>query len=130
MLLMILSSVLLMSILGFLPFNFYPAKIFLGDAGSGLLGYLLGTMAVMASSQPRNMWKFIAPILIIGVPVFDIAFAILRRYVRKKDLFSGDRDHTYDYFLKKSVSQPKVWLMFCSIQAVLVCFAIFLYNLL
>jgi len=115
-----LSGVLFMSVLGFLPYNLYPAKIFLGDAGSGFLGFMLGTMAVMATSKPYDIANFIAAILVIGLPVFDMAFAILRRLIRRKPLFIGDRDHLYDLSLKKGWSQPKVWGVMCGIQGILV----------
>ncbi|MFH0772094.1 MAG: MraY family glycosyltransferase [Candidatus Omnitrophota bacterium] len=115
-----LAGILFMSLLGFLPFNFHPAKIFLGDAGSGFLGFILGTMAVMATSKPYDIVNFIAAILVIGVPVFDMAFAILRRFIRRRSLFTGDRGHLYDLLLKKGWSQPKVWVVICGIQSVLV----------
>ena len=112
----ILSAVLFMSVLGFLPYNFYPAKIFLGNAGSNLLGFLLGTMALMSTAKPYNIINFIAPIFIIGVPVFDMAFAILRRLVKRKSLFMGDREHSYDLLLKRGLSQPLTWLIMCGLQ--------------
>lgn len=127
MFLMLLSSVLFMSLLGFLPYNFHPAKIFLGDAGSGFLGFMLGVMAVMATSKPYSMTKFIAPILVVSVPVLDMAFAILRRLIRKKVLFIGDRDHTYDLLLKKGMSQPKVWSVVCGAQLAMVGIALFVF---
>jgi UDP-GlcNAc:undecaprenyl-phosphate GlcNAc-1-phosphate transferase len=119
-----LSGILFMSLLGFLPYNLHPAKIFLGDAGSGFLGFSLGTMAVMATSKPYDIANFIAAILVIGLPVFDMAFAILRRLIRRKPLFIGDRDHLYDPLLKKGWSQPKVWSVMCGAQLVLVVLAI------
>lgn len=127
MFLMLLSSVLFMSLLGFLPYNFHPAKIFLGDAGSGFLGFMLGVMAVMATSKPYSMTKFIAPILVVSVPVLDMAFAILRRLIRKKVLFIGDRNHTYDLLLKKGMSHPKVWSVVCGAQLAMVGIALFVF---
>lgn len=119
-LLLILSAVLFMSLLGFLPYNFHPARIFLGNAGSNFLGFMLGTMAVIATDKPYNIAGFIAPILIVGMPVFDMAIAILRRAIRKKPLFMGDRDHIYDLLLKKGWSQPKVWSIVVGVQFLLV----------
>jgi UDP-GlcNAc:undecaprenyl-phosphate GlcNAc-1-phosphate transferase len=119
-----LSGIFFMSLLGFLPYNFHPAKIFLGDAGSGFLGFSLGTMAIMATSKPYDIANFIAAILVIGLPVFDMAFAILRRLIRRKPLFIGDRDHLYDLLLKRGWSQPKVWCVMCGMQLVLVVIAL------
>jgi len=115
-----LSGILFMSLLGFLPYNFHPAKIFLGDAGSGFLGFMLGTMAIVATSKPYDIANFIAAILVIGVPVFDMALAILRRLIRRKSLLIGDRDHLYDLLLKKGWSQPRVLGVMCGIQGILV----------
>jgi len=114
-----LSAILFMGLLGFLPYNFHPARIFLGDAGSGFLGFMMGTMAVMATSKPLNFASFVAPILVICVPVLDMAFAILRRLVREKPLFIGDRDHMYDLLLNRNWSQSKVWCFMCGVQAVM-----------
>ena len=121
-----LPGILFMSVLGFLPYNVPPAKIFLGDAGSGFLGFSLGTMAVMVTSKPCDIANFIAAILVIGLPVFDMTFAILRRLIRRKPLFIGDRDHLYDLLLKKGWSQPKVWSVMCGIQSILVGVALIL----
>lgn len=120
-----LSAILSMSLLGFLPYNFHPARIFLGDAGSGFLGFMLGTMAVMATSVPYKVVNFIIPILVISVPVFDMALAIVRRLIRKKPVFTGDRDHIYDLLLKKIWSQPMVWVLMCGLQAIMVGIALF-----
>jgi UDP-GlcNAc:undecaprenyl-phosphate GlcNAc-1-phosphate transferase len=114
-----LSAILFMGLLGFLPYNFHPARIFLGDAGSGFLGFMMGIMAIMATSKQYNIANFIAPILVICVPVLDMAFAILRRLVRGKPLFVGDRDHMYDLLLNRNWSQPKVWCFMCGMQAVM-----------
>lgn len=91
--LIVLSSTIFMSLLGFLPYNFHPAKIFLGDAGSGFLGFILGTMAVIVAFKPYIITNFIASILVIFIPVLDMSFAILRRLLLGKPLFVGDRDH-------------------------------------
>jgi len=126
--LMMLSSVLFMSLFGFLPYNFHPARIFLGDAGSGFLGFMLGLMAILATPKPFEIANFVTPILVIGVPVFDMAFAILRRLIRRKPLFMGDRDHLYDLLLRKGWSQPKVWGVMCSGQLALVATALGIIN--
>lgn len=126
--LMILSAILFMSSLGFLPYNFHPAKIFLGDAGSRFIGFMLGAMAVMATSKPYNIANFIAPILIVGIPVFDMAFAILRRLKHRRPLFVGDRNHLYDLLLKKGWSQLRVWIVMCGMQVIFVGIALLVYR--
>jgi UDP-GlcNAc:undecaprenyl-phosphate GlcNAc-1-phosphate transferase len=120
------AALLCMSLLGFLPYNFHPARIFLGDAGSGFLGFMLGVMAIAATKGPCTAVRFAAPIGIIGIPVCDMAFAVVRRIKRGKSLVAGDRDHLYDMLLKKGLSQPKVWWLLCATQAAMVAVALYL----
>jgi UDP-GlcNAc:undecaprenyl-phosphate/decaprenyl-phosphate GlcNAc-1-phosphate transferase len=114
-----LAGILLAALLGFLPYNFNPAKVFLGDAGSGFIGMVLGLMAVRLSSQAYAWHRFGAAILIIGIPVFDLAFAITRRKLSGKPVFAGDRSHIYDVLERKGLSQKMVWSIMMSAAAVL-----------
>jgi len=93
------------------------------------LGFMLGMMAVMATTKPFNAANFIAPLLVIGLPLIDTKLTVLRRIVRGKPLFKGDRDHAYDLLLKMGWSQPKVWCVLCGVQAVLVGIGIIVYRL-
>lgn len=117
--LMILSGTLSMSLLGFLLYNFYPAKIFLGDSGSGFIGYCIGIMTFMAAVE-LNVAGKIALLLIVSIPLADICFAMVRRLIQKKPLFSGDRDHLYDLLLRNGFSQVAVWSLLCGLQSLLV----------
>ena len=99
--------------LGFSIFNFHPAKIFLGDNGSTLLGFLLGVLAVIYCTQPISMTRFLFPLLILIVPIADTSLAIGRRAVKRKPLFHGDRDHLYDHLVKKGLSQKQTMLIMC-----------------
>jgi len=124
-LLMAIAAVSFISLLGFIPYNLYPARIFLGDAGSGLLGFLIGTMMILGlSCPPIGFGNLIAVVLIAGLPVFDMGLAVGRRIARGKPLFTGDRDHIYDLLLKKNWSQPKVWMSLCAIQTGFVIFSL------
>ena len=114
-----LAGILLAALLGFLPYNFNPAKVFLGNAGSGFIGMVLGLMAVRLSSPAYAWHRFGAAILIIGIPVFDMAFAIARRKLSGKPIFSGDRSHIYDILGNKGLSQKKVWGVMMAAAAVL-----------
>lgn len=95
-LVMVLSVALLGSTLGFLHRNLHPAKIFMGDTGSLFLGFTLATMAVLLTSQPYDVKGWVAPVLILGVPVSDTFLAIVRRLANRKGIISGDRSHFYD----------------------------------
>ena len=123
-----LAVILIMCLSGFLPYNFHPAKVFLGDSGSGFLGFMLGAMTILAISQPYDLKGFIVPVMIIFVPLADLVIAVLRRLLQGKPLFRGDRDHTYDLLLKKGWRQPAVWGMMCGVQVVLVVAALIMVN--
>lgn len=120
MMLIILAGGLGSALLGFLPYNFNPAKIFLGDNGSTIIGFLLGVMAIIAS----NFTGFLIPLLILGIPLIDMGCAILRRLKARKSIFLGDRGHIYDVLLQRNLSQRKVFTIICLLQASLVFLAV------
>lgn len=78
----LLGTLLLGGIVGFLVFNFHPAKIFMGDSGSLFLGFSLATLSMLGFKQV-TLVSFVIPLLIIGVPLSDTFFAIVRRWVNK-----------------------------------------------
>jgi UDP-GlcNAc:undecaprenyl-phosphate GlcNAc-1-phosphate transferase len=92
---------------GFLIFNFHPAKIFLGDNGSTVLGLLLGVLAVRFASEPYFIIHLVVPILILIVPLLDTSLAIGRRILKHRSISSGDRDHYYDKLVKKGLTQKQ-----------------------
>ena len=86
-------------VLGFLPFNRHPAKIFMGDAGSMLLGFLTATIMMLFAEQIPRWWM--ASIVIFGLPILDTATALARRFINKKPLFVSDRGHIYDQLMDR-----------------------------
>jgi len=96
---------------GFLIYNFNPAKIFLGDNGSTVLGLLLGVLAVLFSSKPYSFQHFVVPILIIIIPLLDTGLAIGRRFLKHRPVFHGDRGHFYDRLMGKGFSQRQTSLI-------------------
>ncbi len=116
----VLSLALMGSVLGFLPYNFNPASIFMGNSGSTFLGYILAVLTINFTSRPYDIVWFIIPVIIMGVPVFDTAFAIIRRYKNKRPLFIGDRSHFYDRLMDKGLAVRKTVLVCYGIQAVFV----------
>lgn len=90
----LLSTLLLGGIIGFLVFNFHPAKIFMGDSGALFLGFSLATLSMMGFKQVTIV-SFVTPLLIIGVPLSDTFFAIVRRMVNRKPIFTADRGHLH-----------------------------------
>jgi UDP-GlcNAc:undecaprenyl-phosphate GlcNAc-1-phosphate transferase len=88
--------------LGFLPMNRHPARIFMGDAGSMLLGFVAGTLMLLFAEQ-FGRWT-VASIIIFGLPILDTAVALVRRLLNKRPLFKSDRGHIYDQLMDRSLS--------------------------
>ena len=92
-------------VLGFLPFNRHPAKIFMGDAGSMLLGFVAAALMILFAEQVPRWWM--ASIIIFGLPILDTATALVRRFINKKPLFVSDRGHIYDQLIDRGISLKK-----------------------
>ena len=103
----ILAAALAGSCLGFLPYNFNPAKIFMGDTGSTFLGYMLSIICIQGLFKGYILISFIVPFLILGLPIFDTAFAILRRIKNKKPIMSPDRGHLHHRLMDMGFSQKQ-----------------------
>jgi UDP-GlcNAc:undecaprenyl-phosphate GlcNAc-1-phosphate transferase len=97
-------------LLGFLFYNFPPARIFLGDTGSMFLGYVLAILALVGTQKSEAAVILLAPILALGLPMFEVAVSMLRRYIRGVPVFTGDDHHTHHRLLRKGYSQPRVVL--------------------
>jgi len=91
--------------LGFLRYNFFPASIFLGDAGSYLLGFTLACASVIGVFKTTLVVALVIPLLILGVPIFDTVFAVLRRLREKKNLFAPDNKHIHHLLLRAGLNQ-------------------------
>jgi len=83
------------SLLGFLGHNHHPARIFLGDSGSLLIGFLLATSAVATGSKNGASLGILGPFLALGLPILDMCFAMLRRAIERRGIFSADRSHVH-----------------------------------
>ncbi len=105
------SAILAGSLAGFLVFNFNPARIFLGDSGSLLLGFLLATFSIMARSKGQTAVALFMPALALGVPFLDVALSVLRRVASRRPLFQGDRKHIHHLLLERGYSPRKVALI-------------------
>ncbi len=97
----VVSLSLVGAVLGFLVFNRHPAKIFLGDAGSVMLGFVIAAMMMLFSvSNPRWM---LASIMIFGLPILDTGTALIRRFLNGRPLFVSDRGHIYDQMIDRGI---------------------------
>ncbi|KAF6575996.1 glycosyltransferase family 4 protein [Paenibacillus sp. SEL3] len=111
-----LCLVLLGSIIGFLFFNFHPAKIFMGDTGSLFLGFCLAMLSMLGFKQIAIV-SFITPLIIIGVPLSDTFFAIIRRKLQKKPIFSPDKGHLHHCLRELGFSHRQTVLIIYGIAA-------------
>ena len=91
--------------LGFLPFNKAPAKIFMGDAGSMLLGFVAATLMILFAERHPLWWM--ASLMIFGLPILDTAVALARRLLNKRPLFVSDRGHIYDQMIDRGIPLKK-----------------------
>ena len=97
--------------LGFLAYNFHPAKIFIGDTGSMLLGYTLALIALETGFEYLNVVCFAAPIAILAVPIFDTAYAIIRRIINRIPITEADKNHTHHKLMRKGFKYRTVVLI-------------------
>lgn len=107
---LVLAVAMIGASLGFLPLNFNPAKIFMGDAGSVLLGYYCGIMILLFDERGQLRWM-LGGMMIFALPIFDTALAIVRRWRSGRSIFVGDRSHFYDQLVDRGMSVRKVVLI-------------------
>lgn len=104
---------------GFLPYNFNPAKIFMGDTGSTFLGFLLATMSIQGVFKSYAIISFAVPLLILGLPLFDAIFAMLRRISKGQSPMKADRGHLHHRLIDMGFSQKQTVFILYAISGVL-----------
>lgn len=107
----ILTAALAGSALGFLQHNFNPAKIFMGDTGSMFLGYMLAAISILGAVKSAATIALIVPIVALGLPILDTAFAIIRRYMSGKPIFKPDKGHLHHRLLEMGLTQKQAVLL-------------------
>ena len=116
---------------GFLPFNFNPAKTFMGDAGSNFLGFSLSVISIFGVAKTYTLIVIVAPLIILGLPVLDTLVAIFRRIIKGKSLkaiMQADKGHLHHKLLKKGFTQKEAVLIMYAITAALGIFTIILLD--
>ncbi|MGR6837138.1 glycosyltransferase family 4 protein [Syntrophomonas erecta] len=111
------AFVLVAAILGFLPYNFYPARTFMGDSGSNLLGFLLACLAILGTAKSAALISLFIPIVILGIPIFDTFFAIIRRIHNKAPIFRPDKDHLHHRLMAMGMSHRRSVFIIYGISA-------------
>lgn len=114
-----LTAALAGSALGFLYYNFNPARIFMGDSGSLFLGFMLAGISVIGAVKCATTIALIVPILALGLPILDTTFAIVRRYRGGVPIFKPDKGHLHHRLLDLGFSQRQAVLLMYVISALL-----------
>lgn len=104
---------------GFLRYNFNPAKIFMGDCGALFLGFMLGALSITGAMKVAATVAVFLPILILGIPIFDTTFAIVRRLLAGKPIFQADNGHLHHRLLRRGLSQRRAALLIYGFSALL-----------
>jgi UDP-GlcNAc:undecaprenyl-phosphate GlcNAc-1-phosphate transferase len=121
----IITIALIGSMIAFLRYNFYPAKIFLGDSGSTFAGFMLASIGALAVLESENAPFIFIPIIVLALPIFDTLFAILRRYRGHQPIFQADQGHLHHRLLARGITHKNaVFLLWgisliCSIIALI-----------
>jgi len=114
----LLNIALLGSMLAFFRYNFYPAKIFLGDSGSTFAGYIIASIGALWVISSDNALFLFIPLIILLLPVGDTLFAIGRRYKNHKPIFQADQGHLHHRLLKRGISHRNVVLILLGINVI------------
>ena len=115
----ILMAALAGSCIGFLPYNLNPAKIFMGDTGSTFLGFVLATVSIQGLFKSYAIISFAVPFLMLGLPIFDTSFAILRRLAKGQSPMTPDRGHIHHRLIDMGFSQKQAVAVLYVISAIL-----------
>ncbi len=105
--------------IGFMPYNLNPAKIFMGDTGSTFLGFILATASIQGLFKFYTIVSFAVPFLMLGLPLFDTCFAILRRVARGQNPMSPDRSHVHHRLIDVGFNQKQAVAILYIISAIL-----------
>lgn len=109
------------ALLGFLFFNFPPARVFMGDSGSMFLGYIIGGISIMGLLKTATILGLVFPLLVLGMPVTDLTFAIIRRKLRGQSMATADRGHLHHRLLDAGLTQRSAVLSMYGMSA---CFGV------
>ena len=110
-----LTFIMLGACLGFLIFNFNPAKIFMGETGSMFLGFMISVVCLMGF-KAVTLTSLVVPMLILAIPILDTLFAIIRRIIHKKPIYIADKQHLHHQLLNKKFSQRTTVLIIYAVS--------------
>ena len=125
----IFATALAGALLGFLPFNFNPARTFMGDTGSNFIGFALAVISILGAAKTYTAIIIVAPVLVLALPIFDTSFAIMRRVIREKSvkaIFKADRGHLHHKLIDRGYTQKQAVYILYGASATFGLFAIIL----
>lgn len=122
----VILAALVGACLGFIPYNFNPAKIFMGDVGSQLLGFVLSTASILGMFKLHAMITFLVPLLALAVPLADTTFAFFRRIIHGQSPFHADKGHFHHRLLALGLNQKQAVAVLYGVSAVLGLIAVLL----
>ena len=119
------------ALVGFWPFNFAPAKTFIGDTGSNFLGYSLSIISILGAAKTYTIAVIVLPLIVLGLPIFDTLWAIIRRLIKGKSIkaiFKADKGHLHHRIVAKGFGQKQAVLILYGISATFGIFAVILLD--
>ena len=115
----VVMAALVGACVGFMPYNMNPAKMFMGDTGATFLGYILATMSIQGLFKYYAVISFVVPFLILGLPIFDTAFAFIRRIANGQSPMHADRSHIHHRLIDMGLNQKQAVATLYVISAIL-----------
>jgi len=115
----VMAMALVGASLGFLPYNLNPARTFMGDVGSNFLGFTLSVISIMGMAKGYTVLAIVAPIIILGIPVIDMVFAVLQKVLKKQKITTLNRDNIHYKLLNLGMSQKQSVLTLYAITSIL-----------
>ena len=131
MIAILLIATLIGALVGFLPYNFAPAKTFIGDVGSNFLGFMLAIVSIIGVAKTYTIAVIVLPILVLALPILDVLWAIVRRIIKGKSLkavFHADNEHVHHKLVKRGFSQKQAVLILYGASTIFGIFAIILFE--
>ncbi len=127
-LMVMMALAIIGSTIGFLRFNTHPARVFMGDTGSQCLGFSIGILTIQITQSSQSQISPLVPFLILGLPLLDTVWVIIRRIRQKRSPFSPDRNHLHHRLLDLNMTAHEAVVLIYSVQLVMIVTAYFLAN--
>lgn len=127
----VLITALAGALVGFLPFNFKPAKTFIGDTGSNFLGFSLSIISILGVAKTYTFAVIVLPLIVLGLPIFDTLWAIIRRLIKGKSIkaiFKADKGHLHHRIVARGFGQKQAVLILYGLSATFGIFAVILLD--